>query len=185
MGDLGTEPAFDGVRLESGSAHRHRISCEALCGDLGGQRAGEDPDIAVSGVKQELGCGARSVDIVGEYRISTRVANGAIECDHRDALIQEPGGTETVRVGRRDDDVKDSLFLQCLEVGLLLCGALIGIEDQDAVALLERGVLNGADCRAEVGVPDVGYCDPGTRPCGYGTRSPAPSRPPSPATPAG
>ena len=168
MGDLGTEPAFDGVRLESGSAHRHRISCEALCGDLGGQRAGEDPDIAVSGVKQELGCGARSVDIVGEYRISTRVANGAIECDHRDALIQEPGGTETVRVGRRDDDVKDSLFLQCLEVGLL-----------------ERGVLNGADCRAEVGVPDVGYCDPGTRPCGYGTRSPAPSRPPSPATPAG
>ena len=85
MGDLGPEPAFDGVRLESGCAHRHRISCEALCGDLGGQWAGEDPNLAVPGVKQELGCGARSVDIVGEYCISTRVADGAIERDHRDA----------------------------------------------------------------------------------------------------
>jgi hypothetical protein len=159
MGDLGTELAFDGARLESGCAHRHRISCEALCGDLGGQRAGEDADIAISRVKQALGCRARSVDIVGEYGISTRVADGAIECDHRDALVQEAGRTGTVRVGRGNDDAKDSLFLQCLKVSLLLCGALISVADQDAVALCECGVLNGADCRAEVSVPDVGHDD--------------------------
>ena len=42
-------PALDGVRLESGCAHRHRVSCEAHCGGVG----------ATAGVRDGAGRQAR------------------------------------------------------------------------------------------------------------------------------
>jgi len=136
-------------------AHRHLIAGPALGARPDVMAPGDEHDLAVAGIDQQLRRGACPAEVVHEHRVGAGASDLAIEPNDRDAEVEQSLELRGFWAGRREDRASHSLIDEHLDVGALLVGALVGVAHEDGVPLAIRQVLDGSHHLREVRVLDV------------------------------
>ncbi len=97
-----------------------------------------------------------ATSVVGHDRRQAAAGRRRVDEDRRQGSVRQPLALARPDRARRHDQPVDPALDQQVEVRRLALRVLVGVAEEDRVALADRGVLDGLDELREVRVLDVG-----------------------------